>query len=934
MKTVSADFKVAQERPISKVRRRISYKRRTWNSGTSVYEWESTWNELPESLVVSVSSITAKLDTDNLNEFKISNVDIVVLNSDGSWNPWGGSVFSGKEPYWTKFKIESGWAWAPPYYTNEYTTLFVGVTVGYSLEAGGGTVRFNVQGLEAILINANAESVSTTVSNETPTGATNGTNKEFVTLNPGVGIIDLVTLDTVPVKVGTGHDISQLNEPTLGAKITFKTAPTGGQVVKVYYKYWKQNQEIESLVQDLLTVAGVQSGANVQEVTFPGGVGDSFTFDTQSDWSSGSGSDSDITRNPGDVRINMDISSNYELLDNFSDGNFTSSPAWTVRSGSHGSGWQIVSNKLQGDMFTVGSVIDTPGGGRIVGCWIMDGTFISGNNGTGYSFCFSGSGAYNYSNSVHRSHVGDRVEYRDKYSGSGAQLRLVLNNNIVAEKDVAWNDPTIKVIRFGSGLVNVYLNGVLELSGSSTAWNSASVVGFGGMDYSYDGLWQFDNIYRPKGTLYSTWTSPIKDMTAGVVSFGSMVIDKHVGGGTIVISTRTSDDGTAWDSWVEVSSAGDVGSTPKRYVQIKIHMSHVSTSADEPFVSFIKLNYTKLTTTIKLANFTGKTAYQSIQELGAFSNYEWGFKEDETFFFREKNVGTSVDVYLDYSTNLINFEVVGTGIDRAYSEVQATFGAYDIIAKDAGGQTSALQRYGTKRLTVDGGNLLISPDTDVATGIAAGMLEAMKFAKRICKASTKLIQWIDLSDTVSVTWGEEFSGFLCKVIGIRHDLEKMVTEIDIEEIPTPIPQIFDNNGFESALTNWTEDYEGTFSLYGEPHGIFEGAYAAGRSTLTPAIYWGPGGSGYIHCEIRDGLGAVLETRSLGGGLSDDTWTQKTIDLSGYASQIIRIAVGDESGKLIMSAPFLSSGQPIKFYVKSKILPDPTRYTNFMDYFSF
>jgi hypothetical protein len=204
-------------------------------------------------------------------------------------------------------------------------------------------VKFNVQGLEAILINSNAEQVSTIVSNETPTGAVNSSNKDFVTLNPGVGLIDSVTVASTTKLVGKDFDISQLNEPTIGAKITFKTAPATGQAVKVWYRYWKQDQKIENLVTDLLTVSGVQSGAYVQQVTFPGGVGDSFTIDSQSDWSMGTTSDGDITRAPGDLRIKMDASSNYELLDNFSDGNFTSNPTWTIK---YSGNWTVVSNAV------------------------------------------------------------------------------------------------------------------------------------------------------------------------------------------------------------------------------------------------------------------------------------------------------------------------------------------------------------------------------------------------------------------------------------------------------------------------------------------------------------------------------------------------------------------------------------------------------------
>lgn len=100
---------------------------------------------------------------------------------------------------------------------------------------------------------------------------------------------------------------------------------------------------------------------------------------------------------------------------------------------------------------------------------------------------------------------------------------------------------------------------------------------------------------------------------------------------------RTSTDASTWDSWVTVTSQGVVGSTVKRYIQIRIEMAVASSAYFEPYISYLKLNYRKMTTKVKLANFTGKTCYSAIQSLGAFANYEWGFKEDETFFLEKNN---------------------------------------------------------------------------------------------------------------------------------------------------------------------------------------------------------------------------------------------------------------------------------------------------------
>jgi hypothetical protein len=271
-------------------------------------------------------------------------------------------------------------------------------------------------------------------------------------------------------------------------------------------------------------------------------------------------------------------------------------------------------------------------------------------------------------------------------------------------------------------------------------------------------------------------------MSASVLSFGTLVTDKNVGDGTITISTRTSTDGSTWDSWVAVTSQGVVGSTVKRYVQIKVELSVSSSSHNEPYISYLKLNYRKMTTKVKLANFTGKTCYSAIQALGAFANYEWGFKEDETFFFREKKPGGASVVTFDFTDNLLSFEITSAGYENVYSEVQATFGNYDVIVADPGSQTGPLKRFGKKRLTVDGGDILISPDTDVATGIASGMFDTVKSLRKLFTAKTKLMLWVDLSDVVFVNTGGTFPLHDCKVVGVRHDIESMTSTFDLEEI--------------------------------------------------------------------------------------------------------------------------------------------------------
>lgn len=797
MKSVSEDFKAATSHPTAKIAHRLFYKVRIWNSGLSKYIWDTVWAQVPESEIVSIGSITAKLDTDRLNEFKISNVDIKLTGS--KWYPWDPTSnfdpMNAKEPFWTKFKIESGW-WKEDMSSIEYTPMFIGVMVGYSFDASEQSVRLNLQGLEALLLNANAEDVSNTVSNETPTGAVNGTNKDFVTLSPGVGLIDAVTVSGVTKYVGKDFDISQLNEPTTGAKITLKVAPTGGQTVKVWYRYWKQDENIEDLVTDLLTVAGVDSGANVHQVTFPGGVGDSFTFDTGADWSTGTLSECDLNTVPGDLRIDYNSGFNATQIDGFSDGNYTSTPTWTA-SGSGLTATWTSPNKVRLQKVNDEGIFDTPHNGAKIGSWTfgIDITSIDWAE----RICFAFGGHQRISNSIspfgYQYHSGDWVEIHCEHGTGDLYLRLYINGGLVGSHKLTG---TVIGTGFGVRVTRTstkcfvatnhispfnYVDRIvysftsqLNFTPAYLGFGLARPRTFGDIDC------KVFSILQPNTTLDATWTSPTLDMTASVLSFGTLVTDKNAGDGTITISTRTSTDGSTWDSWVAVTSQGVVGSTVKRYVQVKVELSVSSSSHNEPYVSFLKLNYRKMTTIVKLANFTGKTCYSAIQALGAFANYEWGFKEDETFFFREKQPSSGVELTFDFSDNLLSFEITSAGYENVYSEVQATFGNYDVIVADSGSSTGPLKRFGKKRLTVDGGDILISPDTDVATGIASGMFETVKSLRKLFTAKTKLMLWADLSDVVGVNTSIPFNGIYCKVVGVRHDIESMTSTFDLEEI--------------------------------------------------------------------------------------------------------------------------------------------------------
>ncbi len=816
MKNVTDAFKAAQASPSSVSIRRVSYKRRYWQQSTQSYIWETNWTTLSEADVVSVSAITAKLDTEAVNEFKISNLTITLKNADRRWtptNPFGRfgkdttSPLFGYEPFWTKFRVETGYVVGG---VDTYVPLFVGVAVDFQTAGHSDTMQVSVQGLEALLKNANAEDAGTLVENETPTGTVNGTNKDFVTIQPGVGLIYKVTVDGVEKKAGTQYSISDLDTPTLGAKITFETAPTGGQVVKVWYRYWKQNQSIESLVKDLLTTAGfTQSQWDVGTVVFPGAIINSWLQTTQSDFVAGTHYGTTATESPGDVLVDWSTTYNTQLLDDFSDGNFTSNPTWTTY-GAGASTYSVVSNALRSSVNastpSQDAYIHTP----------------STNAFGGWSFKFRFSkvmrdiGVYFICNSLDQYNINSYVLI---LTSGGYSIYLVENEGgLILRKTGSYNfyentDYTVRIARYNDNTIKVFINDVFvgktnsaQIDLNTSVYFLIRVYGTGSNPNAH--YVEFDDIRIPGSSFSAEFISQTLDMGSTPTSFPPMVInDYKLSGTTISYYSRTSANGSTWDAYEPITSGGNINSTKRRYIQIK------AAFVEEDFQNKINdftLYYLTSTALVKMAKFTGKTVYDAISSLGKFSNNEWGFGADEIFFFRSKDVTKTIDQTFDSSINLIDAGSINNGESRVYDEVKAEYGNFSVTSTPGTGfPLSPTHRYGKKRMEVSNEDILLKDDTDVATGIAQGLINYYSKPRRTCKAKTKLMEWVDLSDTVSVTYRDQpnnwwmgdtqvyfgqtdiylhgpeantLDGFLAKVVGYRHDTENKTSEFDLEEI--------------------------------------------------------------------------------------------------------------------------------------------------------
>lgn len=809
MKSVTAEFVDSQRQPDAVGVRVVEYKKRLWSESTKTFVWEDNWSILDNALVTSITPVVNQLDTDILNEFKVSNLSLNLNNNFGYFNFDNPDGFFGMddaspnhdyEPYWTKFRIRSGYNLLDG--SREYAVMFIGLAEEYTFESENKTVQLTLQGLETILVNSRAEGIATVVTEENA-GSGNGVTVDFETDNPGVGAITLVSIDGISQVEGEDYTVSQINEATLPGKVTFTNPPDLGEVVRISYYFWPQSLQFHELVESLLESAGITNYL-VEPIIFENSVVNTQTFTSQADWDSGTKALVDTAAIPNSMKLDWTDNALATLT--------TYSQATT--------GWS-----------------QTNYGGFSLGNWTSDGTNLIGATGT-------------------------KILYRSIDRSRGIfEFKVKMTSVAVPNTDFLYfkfGNTSLPTPGSDFGSISYYQNGTnFVIGGTSTgvakdtnyhtirivATGSISAFGSSNMDVYFDGnyvrtlsgqngdlLYMYRNssgvvmnflvkeIYIPTEAVQFLWTSPIIDMLSTPTGFGSLTHNETLGFGSYVeyvfYETRTSADGLSWDPWIEITLGPDtVNSTKRRYIQVRARVEVSMTNMGGDFqIDNIGLEWFTDSTAVTLPAFSGINVYEAIQKMGEFTNYEFGFDSEESFFFRPKTVGSSV---MSLSENDYNCKITAmdSGYARLYGTVRASYG--DIVREvtDNGDfPSSPNARVTDKRFEISPDSAIqIAPFVDIASGIAKGLFLYFSKRRRRFKLATRFLPQLELSDVVTVRlinnnapkawylgddnfdlgdetitmWGEKNQlafGMLAKIIALRHDTEKFASEFDLEEV--------------------------------------------------------------------------------------------------------------------------------------------------------
>jgi len=814
MITVSDDFVLAQDNPVNFPVTYVYYKRRYLDPGTSNYKYESSWTKIEQNETVSIESLTQNLDTETLGEFQFSSVQVSLKNTSNEWKKTNTSgnfaadatATSGYEPYWMKFKIATGFPnigetdireGSRSGGSEELITKFIGLATSWQYSSESEEVNIDIQGAESLLQNADASRVCNTSTAES-IGTGDGETKEFYTANIGVGKVISVVVNSVTMTPGLDYEIEQLNDMYKPVRIIFSEPPTSAYTIVSTYEYWKTNELLEDLIEDLVDEAGI-TDKSISEPTL-GSIDNNITVISKADFDdtthAGTSADHEgltVDFNSTEQMESIDLSSG-DPTDKFLILFPAEDYSWSITGGElvgeEGVGGTDQGRALQAHKGTATFVYSSGFGSWVfrvksAGVCALKVWFLSGSQTTldtynGY-FLKIGTGATNLTFGKNEKDTTDEVS-------------LGSTSNVVTS---SYQEFKVTIDR--NGYFKVYVDGTLALYGTDTEYTLGQRI----ILHAVSGDIVFDTVkYPEEGNV--TYTSKAIDTKEDITAWGDLLLDYE--NLSVYITTSASSDGTSWDAYVALT--GDaIQSAVKRYLKVKIRLTAYSCLypirggalppvytlplneriTDLPLIVSFTVEFTSPKIFVAMGNFFDTNCYDAIQQHAKFvPTYEWGLTSNEYFFFRERNDSTTVDMAFAQNINLAKILYLNYDYENMYSIVQVNYGEF--TAEDS--DTDIIKLLGRKIYNADT-SVLINKNTNVASAIASLYLTRLKKYRLRGRILTKYYPQVELSDTISITFERDpydttleplLDTLVVNVIGVSHSPSEARSEFEFEEI--------------------------------------------------------------------------------------------------------------------------------------------------------
>lgn len=299
--------------------------------------------------------------------------------------------------------------------------------------------------------------------------------------------------------------------------------------------------------------------------------------------------------------LQLDFTGTSVLFDNFSDGDYTSSPAWSVYYGS----WTVDSGKLRPFSYSATTLIIATTSVAF-GEWsytIIPSTTISGTRIVQFYLTgISPSGTTLFNS----------YRIRHDYSSAGSiDADLYYNSEFIAGSSnisVTPGSPVdVRVVRryLGEDLDEfyVYINGTEALSTSGLEnTDTSNYIGIANSNTDM----AIDDIRIPSYPLYGQFVSRAFDTGLSSPSWSPSVASWTAYGNSITIKTQVSNDGSSWDAAVAWTTGTAPSSAKKRFVRYQVDFSTSSSGTGTPYVSDVTLSARQTTGTfVSDSKFTG-----------------------------------------------------------------------------------------------------------------------------------------------------------------------------------------------------------------------------------------------------------------------------------------------------------------------------------------
>lgn len=764
MQSVSASLIAEQAQPDGLAYYRIvELSRLYWNGSTMA--WDTPVDI--SAYVAKVSTAKWKLDTRGFGEWKSPSFQVDLkdernfwseLTSSGAWR----TGLSGAQTYYPELsRIRVRIGHHLPDGTDEDVYAFGGlISKPLSFHDEKRIATAYCVGMDELLRRKSAEALSTAVTNEL-LGSDSGT--EFETAQLGVGIPEMVVkrgttaggaAAATTLTPQTDYTIGQLNEKTLGAKVTLTSGLTAGNSLWISYRYWYQDKDLSWIVTQLLILAGI-TNYQVDPTIFANAIENTWVRTTTAHFDAGTLTNIDTSSTADSFRRK------WTSLDEFTDNDFTNNPVWTPAGSGSSSGWSCAGGVLSAATptnFMSTAYVDTNG----VGSWDFKTYPSSGVSRVWFLGIAGGFFAPPATNSlpfgfhVEVNATITKVVYRPS---SGSETIICQASHTPA------SGHKYRVTRNSSGDIALYIDTGGGFAQVATG-NFSSVFSDQAVVLEATGNATFDEIRythaiattEASSTATPVNESPILDAGASLTAYGLLTYVVNLNGGSVLVETYSSGDaafGSDLDpaGWVAVSVSGQINSAVKRYLKVRFTLTYAAAGdldVSSPVVDEYTVRYYTSSTTIPLVNMTGLSCYNAIVECAKYPCYEVGMTSTEKFFYRARTSSPTPVLRISHTTNMRKEISFNTGTDQVTPVVKASFGDYRVMVDcDSLSETQPNPKklYGEREISLSS-TLLPKEGANIAASAAATVHDYTHLPKKRSTVEMKMLVQYELGDPV------------------------------------------------------------------------------------------------------------------------------------------------------------------------------------------